>query len=103
MFAESGDFGNFGATSSAFIFSLRNNEDLGPFKSIVTDPSKAIERAAGYGPVFGRGSDIFISGHEVHTHFGTSYPAPSNAQDKKTILGGIFSFSPEDLEVFYLA
>ena len=102
--------GGYTATSSAFIFSLRNKEGLGPFKSMVTNHAlitHAIFRGSRYGPVFGGGNDIFIdananSNRNSITNFGHSYSVPSGVQDKKTILAGTYSFTPDEVEVFYL-
>jgi len=99
--------GGYTATSNAFIFSLRNKEGLGPFKSLLTNPSRAIYRYPSYGPVFGGGSDILIadnanSNTNSFTNFGHSYSVPSGVRDKKTILAGTYVFSPDELEVFYL-
>jgi len=99
--------GGYTATSNAFIFSLRNKEGLGPFKSLLTNPSRAIYRYPSYGPVFGGGSDILIadnanSNTNSFTNFGHSYSVPSGVQDKKTILAGTYVFSPDELEVYYL-
>ena len=99
--------GGYGSTSNAFIFSLRNKEGLGPFKSMVTRPSRAIYRSSSYGPIFGGGHDIKIynnanSNTHSYTNFGVSYSVPSGVQDKKTILAGSYNFSPDEVEVFYL-
>ena len=98
---------SYGSTSNAFIFSLRNKEGLGPFKSMVTSPSRAIYGISGYGPTFGGGHDISIydngnSNTYSYTNFGHSYPVPSGVQDKKTILAGTYNFTPDEVDVFYL-
>ena len=97
-----------GSTSNAFIFSLRNKEGLGPFKSMVRKPSNAIYRHSGYGPIFGHGWDIFIannanSNQNSYTYFGHSYSLPSGVHDQSTLLAGTQTFTPDDWEVFYLA
>jgi len=94
------------ATSNAFIFSLRNKEGLGPFKSLPTNPSQAIYRSPSYGPVFGW-FDFYISDNansntRSYTYFGNSYSVPSGVQDRKTILAGTHNFTPDEVEVFYL-
>ena len=99
--------GTSGHTSNAFIFSLRNNEGLAPFKSIVTKPKYAIVRVSRYGPTFGGGHDIRIadnanSNTNSYTNFGTSYSVPSGVQDRITILAGTLYFTPDEVEVFYL-
>ena len=98
---------SYGFTSNAFIFSLRNKEGLGPFKSMVTSPSHAIYKGSRYGPIFGAGHDMYIatnakSNTNSQTSFGSSYSVPSGVQDKKTILAGARNFTPDEVEVFYL-
>ena len=73
---------------------------------MVTSPSHAICRWPSYGPTFG-GYNIYIadnanSNANSFTSFGSSYSAPSGVQDKKTILAGTYSFTPDEVEVFYL-
>jgi len=101
--------GGYGSTSNAFIFSLRNKEGLGPFKSMVTNPTYAIYRGLGYGPIFGGGHDILISSNansntNSYTDLGESnyYSVPSGVQDQYTILAGTRNFTPDEVEVFYL-
>ena len=101
--------GGYTSTSNAFIFSLRNKEGLGPFKSMVTDSSSAIYRHSNYGPTFGDGHDIYIansanSNVNSYTDFGEykDYSVPSGVKDQYTILAGTRYFSPDELEVFYL-
>ena len=96
-----------GSTSNAFIFSLRNKEGLGPFKSMVTNSSDAIVRYSSHGPTFGGGPDLHIandanSNDNSLTYFGTSYSVPSGVQDLHTILAGTNPFTPDEVEVFYL-
>jgi len=103
---ESSD--DYGSTSNAFIFSLRNKEGLGPLKSLVTWPSYAIYRGSGIGPTFGGGYDIKTannanSNRESYARVGHSYSVPSGVQDPNTILAGTFAFTPDVWEVFYLA
>jgi len=102
-------YGRYASTSNAFIFSLRNKEGLGPFKSMVTNPSNAIYRHASYGPTFGGGHDIYIANNAnsntvSYTNFGYRYyySVPSGIKDKKTILAGTYNFTPGEVEVFYL-
>ena len=107
MFWFSGSDKSYGYTSIAFIFSLRNREGLGPFKSMVTNSTYAIYRNSGYGPTFGRGWDIHIADYansntQSHTNFGHSYSVPSGVQNRYTILAGTHLFTPDEVEVFYL-
>ena len=97
---------SFGNTSNAFIFSLRNKEELHPFKSMVLQSQYAIYRHQGYGPTFGNGWDIYISDNANSNSYSftylRTYEAPKESQDPTTILSGTFHFSPDDWEVFYL-
>ena len=100
----------YGYTTNSFIFSLRNNEGLAPFKSMVIRPSLAIERWPGGGPTFGRGHDIFTADNantntKSYTDFGewNSYAVPNGVRNKYTVLAGSEHFTPDDWEVFYLA
>ena len=92
-------------TTKAFIFSLRNKEQLGPFKSMVKEPSNAIYNRKYMGPTFGR-TDIRIDSRVVvnssSSHLGASYFAPNEVKDYSTILAGANRFDPDELEVFYL-
>ena len=102
----SGSSGGYSSTSNAFIFSLRNKEGLGPFKSMVRSPSYAIKKRSSYGPTFGE-HDIYIatnanSNTNSNTNFGNSYSVPSGVQDQYTILAGTRYFTPDEVEVFYL-
>jgi len=98
---------SFGSTSNAFIFSLHDKEGLGPFKSMVKIPSRAIFKSSASGPTFGAGHDITIvdeanDNTKSYTEFGNSYSVPSGVQEPKKILAGTYYFSPNDVEVFYL-
>ena len=102
--------GGWGATSEAFIFSLNNSEGLAPFVSKVKPEKagKAIERGLYYGPTFGQ--DLVIHVEAVRKHFseaslGAYYPVPASVKDKGTTIltGKHVTFSPDEVEVFYLA
>ncbi|XP_073249633.1 uncharacterized protein [Porites lutea] len=100
----------FAATSKSFIFSLVDKEGLAPFKSMVKHvySSYAIYRYSSYGPTFGDGHDIYIADNAnqntgSYNNFGTSYSLPNNVTDRYTILAGTRYFSPDEVEVFYLA
>ena len=101
----------YSATSKSFIFSLVDKEGLAPFKSMVkhASSSKAIYRWSSYGPTFGGWRhDIHISDYanqntNSFTNFGNSYSPPNGVTDRHTILAGARYFSPDEVEVFYLA
>ena len=105
MLESSGGIGWYGFTRKAFIFSIRNKEELDPFVSEVRSPDSAIYRGSAYGPVFG--ADIAIVNNAngksfAYARLGRSYPAPAAVQDRSTILAGTEFFSPDEVEVFYL-
>ena len=100
----------YAATFKSFIFSLVDKEGLAPFKSMVKHASSsyAIYSYSSYGPTFGGGHDIRIAGSanqntNSYTNFGSSYSLPNGVTDRLTILAGTRSFSPDEVEVFYLA
>ena len=95
-------------TSNSFIFSLLDKEGLTPFKSMVAQPHSAICSWSNYGPTFGGGHDIHIADNAnqntgSYTRFGYTYSPPSGVTDVSTILAGTHQFSPDEVEVFYLA
>ena len=69
--------------------------------------SQAIYMGINYVPTFGGGHDIHIAnnaGHNVHsyTNFGHSFLAPSEVEEKVSVLTGTYNFTPDEVEVFYL-
>jgi hypothetical protein len=97
----------------SFLFSLRNNDDLAPFKAPLRDENdvNAIYRYSGYGPSFGGGLDLFIadnagSNTRSYTTFGFSYQAPPGytywEANTNSLLPGSFNFSPSQIEVLYI-
>ena len=93
----------------SFIFSLRNKENLLPFKAPLKNQSDgaAIHNWQGFGPAFGQGFDLCISDNaasnvESYTGFGVTYQPPSGISDDKTILAGTNKFTPSQVEVFHI-
>ena len=97
----------------SFLYSLRNNDGLAPFKSKLKDERGqfAIYRDSGYGPVFGGGIDLLIasdpgSNTDSYTNFGHTYNLPHGYTPGETntdsLLGGSFRFTPSEVEVLYL-
>ena len=93
----------------SFIFSLRNKENLSPFKAPLKDQNSvyAIGAYSSHGPTFGWGYDIYISDNAAsntnsYTGFNSYYQAPSGVSSPTTILAGSYKFSPSEVEVFYL-
>ena len=98
----------YSTSSKSFIFSLLDEEGLAPFKSMVTNTSFSVYRGSSCGPTFGGGHDIYIADNanqnpNSYTNFGTFYSLPNNVTDRYTILAGTRYFSPDEVEVFYLA
>ena len=99
------------SSSSSFIFSLQNKDNLAPFKAPVYRYSnRAIFSSYSYGPTFGGGHDINIKSYahsstNSYTNFGYTYRPPSGygyGQYKtRALLAGSYKFRPSEIEVFY--
>ena len=97
---------------NAFLFSLKNKDNLEPFKAAVYRNShRALYHYSGYGPTFGRGHDIRISNNAnsntgSYINFGFTYqPPPGYAvgtTKTKALFAGTNYFTPSEVEVFYL-
>ena len=103
------------SAQGSFLFSLRNNDDLAPFKAPLRDENDmfGIYRDSGYGPTFGYGfgHDLYIADHAgsntgSYTNFGYTYQPPPGYTRSETktrsLLPGSFSFTPSQIEVLYL-
>jgi hypothetical protein len=93
----------------SFIFSLRNKENLPPFKAPLKNQNDGHAVYAGLicGPAFEEDFGLYISYNAdlniySYTNFGHSYQPPSGDNDHDTILAGTCKFSPSDVGVFYL-
>ena len=89
----------------SFLFSLRNGDDLPPFKAPLknTNDQYAIHCYADYGPTFGGGYDLEIRiGKQSSSYFDYSYQAPNITANKSSLLAGSEKFAPEEIEVLYL-
>ena len=94
-------------TPNAFIFSLNNFEGLAPFVSKVKNENtkRAINRKSDNGPTFGQDLLIFFTtdGMQAFTDFGNYYSVPASVKTKLKALGWHQkTFSPDEVEVFYL-
>ena len=108
----------FGASASgSFLFSLRNNDNLPPFKLPLINPNDAgaMLRNTHSGPKFGIGPDLSIADKSVHpatlravnvANLGHSYQAPSgytkDESKTRSLLAGSLYFTPVEVEVLYL-
>jgi hypothetical protein len=94
----------------SFIFSLRNNDNLGPFYAPLRDQKDpgAIRIESKKGPIFGSGHDLGIGYDAVSSvaNFGSGYKSPSGytfGQSKtQSLLAGSLHFRPSEVEVLYL-
>ena len=97
----------------SFLFSLRNNDDLAPFKAPLRDVNDwaAIVRSSRHGPRFGGGFDLYIADNAgsntlSNTRFGYTYQLPPGYTYDKTntssLLAGSFDFTPSQTEELYI-
>ena len=96
---------------NAFLFSLKNKDNLKPFKAAVyRNNQHAFYHSSDYGPTFGGGYDLHISNNAnlntgSYTWFGSTYQPPPgytcNAANTKVLLAGTYTFTPSEVEVFY--
>ena len=95
------------------MFSLRNNDDLAPFKAPLRyEKNKwAILRYSRAGPIFGWGSDLFIANNAgsttlSYTKFGAAYQLPPgytlDENNTNSLLPGSKYFRPSEIEVLYI-
>jgi hypothetical protein len=91
----------------SFLFSLRNNDDLAPFKAPLKNESDeaAMFRYHSAGPVFGLGIDLAIGGNAGYARFGRTYQAPPGytygETNTSSLLAGSEVFDTSEIEVFY--
>ena len=94
-----------------FLFSLKNKDNVPPFKSpVYKNHEHAICSYPSYGPTFGGGHDLYIS-NDSHTNqqsctnFGHSYQPPGGyyygTPQTKSLLAGSYQFTPTEIEVFF--
>ena len=105
--------GGWTSASGSFLFSLRNKDNLAPFKAPLKSQNTVhtIYCKGGYGPTFGSGHDLRIvdnagSNTNSYTNFGYSYQAPSGytlgQTNTQSLLAGSYHFTPSEVEVLYL-
>jgi hypothetical protein len=104
---------SFTSAPGSFLFSLRNNDDLAPFKAPLRDENDvhAIDRLILFVQAFGGGFDLYIADNggsttDSYTNFGHSYQLPPGYNPGKTntnsLLAGSLNFTPSQIEVLYL-
>ena len=93
---------------NAFVFSLKNKDDLQPFKAPVYQNSDtAFWDGPGYSLYFGNSADLSISENanlntNSYTNFGSTYQPPpgytyGNA-NTQALLAGTYYFTPSEVE-----
>ena len=97
---------------NAFLFSLKNKDNLKPFKAAVYRNSQfAFYHRSDYGSAFAGGPDLYISNNansntDSHTDFGSTYQPPPGytygGANTQALLAGTYYFTPSEVEVFYL-
>ena len=96
------------------MFSLKNSDNLPPFKASVLEWQEASTKNGDLGPLFGKGGyddghDLFISEHppikKCYSDFGQRYKLPDGyvkgTEKARCLLAGCFNFTPSEIEVFY--
>ena len=100
--------GNYVSSVNAFLFSLKNKDNLKPFKAVVNQNSAYAFVHSYNGPTFGAGWDLHISNNansstNSYTNFGQTYQLPSGyTANPQFLLAGTYKFTPSEVEVFYL-
>ena len=97
-----------GETLNTFIFSLKNNKALPPFKCLAKDKYGLTYSSPLHGPSFGLQPCILVLKGQKRSRarIGPPFIAPvkMNYQDQKEVLAGTADrFSPDNYEVFFLA
>ena len=94
----------------SFLFSLKNKDNVPPFKAPGKSHQYAILSCPSYGPIFGAGHDLLISNdshtnQHSHTDFGDTYQPPPGyvygTPQTKSLLAGSYQFTPTEIEVFF--
>ena len=95
----------------SFLFSLRNNDDLGPFKTPLKNENtrQAIYRYNSWGPRFG--DDLHIHSNGGLNTYSWAYPGrtfqpppgyTTGEHNTNSLLAGSLHFTPSEVEVLYL-
>jgi hypothetical protein len=109
----------YSSAPGSFLFSLRNNDDLTPFKAALKNENdeRAIYRNSDYAPTFGDGAglqlghDLYIAGNAGSNtpsgkEFGNNYQLPygytAGQINTRSLLAGSYYFNPSEIEILYL-
>ena len=106
-FAESPSKGTYGETLKAFVFSLKNSEDLPPFKCFAKNKRRTVYKSSVYGPTFGLIEITYRYRKkrvEARAFLYEPYSVPAEVNNNYNVLvGSPNTFSPDNYEVFFLA
>ncbi len=95
--------------SNAFIFSLRRSGNSNKERFNVNNPNYAIFGSSSYGPIFGDGNDIYVSGssntnENSYSNLGHSYQLPKNinygSTEARNYLAGSYNWRTTEIEVY---
>ena len=98
------------SSTTSFIFSFRNKDNLSPFKSnVYQNRGNAMYTHPTYGPTFGGGHDFQIPYNAKtsngYSNFGHTYLPPSGYSyantNTRNLLAGSYYFKPSEIEVYY--
>ena len=103
-------FEKYTSAPGSFLFSLRNNDDLGPFKAPLKNESdtNAILRYGSFGPCFDQLWIVDNAGLTSYSSadFGNRYQVPpgytNDEPNTNSLLAGSLFFTPSEVEVLYL-
>ena len=112
LFSDPGRY-NTATSVNSFVFSLKNNDNLEPFKASMysTRNNLAIYNRFVNGPTFGYGHHFYISDNanstsNSYTNLGHTYKLPAGYTPgtaiSRALLAGFYRFTPSEVEVFYL-
>ena len=95
----------------SFLFSLKNKDNLPPFKApVYQDHQYAFYSNPSYGPNFGEYCHLYISNNshgyqQSYNNFGDTYQPPAGyvykSPQTKSLLAGSYKFTPTEIEVFF--
>ena len=94
----------------SFLFSLKNKDNVPPFKSPIYHHQYAILSSPIQGASFGGGHDFYISDNsnanqQSSSNFGNTYQPPAGyfpgTPQTQSLLAGSYNFTPTEVEVFF--
>ncbi|KAK2557567.1 hypothetical protein P5673_020326 [Acropora cervicornis] len=98
--------GTWGETLKAFVFSLKNSEDLPPFKCFAKNQYRTVYKSSSYGPKFGKLEIAYRYSNkrvEARAFLYKPYGVPAEVKNSyNDLVGTAKPFSPDNYEVFFL-